>query len=578
MKQFKVKSSSLKKGFFCLFVPTMLFHTKLTAQPAGYTYGKSITLKGSQITGALSNFPVLISFTDPALKTTAFAGGRLQNANGYDVVFTLQNCSTVLPMQLEKYTANTGEYVAWVKLPTLTAGTNAIIYMFYGKTGVSTNPSSTAVWDANYMGVWHFNNSVNDGTSNGRNLTNTATTNLLSTSGTSKIGDSRRLDNNPFVPSSSGSLKYLQLPTGMFSGVSNFTFEGWVYLETVATNWERVFDFGRNTQFNMFLCPSIGTATGAAGLKRFAITINNSGSEERLSSGSSTGTGAWHHFAVTINSGTNTGVLYYDGAADVTNTITLTPNDLGTNNANYFGRSQYGTDEGYYGNFDEFRISNSTRNAAWVGTSYNNQNNPAGFYTVSSELTAAALCSVLPIKISSFDATAVTNGTVTVSWTAEQENASDKYILERSANGNNWEAIKTINATGNAGPQKYTTQDLNPIYPVSYYRIQQVEANNTITYTPVISAKLNGDVFSNNNFIVSPNPARQLIHLTFGDNTLPQQTRVELINNMGVKIPVQPDLNGNTISLKLPVLASGVYFLNVYIKDTKHTRKMLITQ
>jgi hypothetical protein len=231
-----------------------------------------------------------------------------------------------------------------------------------------------------------------------------------------------------------------------------------------------------------------------------------------------------------------------------------------------------------YGTFDEFRISNSTRSAAWISTSYNNQNNPAGFYTVSSELTATALCSILPIKIGSFEATAATNGTVTISWTAEQENASDKYILERSANGSNWEAIKTIHATGNAGPQKYTTQDLNPIYPVTFYRIQQVEANNTNSYTQIISAKLNGDAFNNNSFIVSPNPARQLIQLAFQDNALPQQTRVELINNMGVSVQVQPVFNGNIISLTLPHLANGVYFLNVYLKDIKHTRKILIAQ
>lgn len=577
MIQFKVKNSTLKKGFFCLFLPTLLFHSQLTAQPAGYTYGKSITIPGSHITGSLSNFPVLISFTDPALKQVA-AGGRLQNASGYDVIFTLQDCSTVLPMQLEKYTAATGEYIAWVKLPTLVAGTTKIIYMFYGKTGVSADPSSTAVWDANYMGVWHFNNSVTDGTANGRNLTNTGTTNLLSTSGTSKIGDSRRLDNSPFAQSSSGTIKYLQLPTGMFTGVTNFTFEGWVYLETVATSWERIFDFGRNTQFNMFLTPSMGTGTGAAGIKRFAITINNSTNEERLSSTTSTGTGAWHHFAVTINAGTTTGVLYYDGVADVTNTVTLTPNSLGTNNANYFGRSQYSNDEGLYGTFDEFRVSNSARSAGWVTTSYINQNRPDTFYTISSELTAVALCSTLPVKISSFAATPNANGTATINWTAEQENTGDKYILERSANGSNWEAVKTINATGNAGVQKYTTQDLNPIYPVTYYRLQQVEVNSTITYTQIISVKLNGDAFNNNSFIVSPNPARQQIQLAFPNNVLPQQTRVELISYMGVKVPVQPAFNGNIISLHLPQLASGVYFLNVYLNDIKHTQKILINQ
>jgi len=571
MIQFKVKSSALKKEFFCLFLPAVLFHAELTAQPSGYSYGKSITIQGSQITGSLSNFPVLINITDPSLKQAA-AGGRLQNASGYDVIFTLPDCSTVLPMQLEKYTAATGEYIAWVKLPALNAGTNKMIYMFYGKTGVVADPSSTAVWDANYMGVWHFNNSVNDGTSNTRNLTNNSTTNSTG----SKIGDGRLLNNAgpPFPQSGSGTIKYLQLPNNMFNAVNNFTFEGWVFLNKASTNWERIFDFGRGTQFNMFLTPS----TGTLGIKRFAITINNNVNEERLSSATSTDTTAWHHFAITIDPVSKVGVFYYDGVADVSGTIDLTPNSLGATNANYFGRSQYSTDEGLYGTFDEFRISNSTRSAGWIATSFKNQNSPASFYNISLEFTATALCSTLPITIGSFTATPTNNGTVTISWTAEQENASDKYILERSANGNNWEAFKTINATGNAGPQKYTTQDLNPIYPVTYYRIKQVEANNTIIYTHIISAKLNGDVINNNSFIVSPNPARQLIQLAFQDNVLPQQTRVELINNVGIKVQVQPDLNGNIISLKLPRLANGVYFLNVYNKGTKHTRKMLIAQ
>lgn len=572
MKQFKVKSSTLKKGFFCLFVPMMFFTKHLHAQLSGYTYGKTVTIQGTQISGTVTNFPVLISFTDNSLRTVA-NGGRVQNANGYDIVFTLPDCSTILPMQIERYVATTGQFVAWVRLPSLVAGNNQIVYMFYGKTGVTADPSSTTVWDANYMGVYHFNSSVTDGTSNTRNLTDNSTANLTA----SKIGEGRRLANNPFVESNSPSLRYLRLPNNIFSTVTNFTFEGWVYLETVNTNWERIFDFGRNATFNMFLCPSIG----GNGVKRFAITTGGSGaSEQQVSSGATTGTGAWHHFAVTINATTNTGVLYYDGAANATNTggITHDPSSLGSDNANYFGRSQYNDDEGLYGNFDEFRISNTTRSANWITTSYNNQNNPSAFYTVTAEVTAGALCSALPIQINSFEATASQNGTVTISWVAEQESISDKYILERSANGATWELIKTLSAMGSAGPQKYTTQDLNPLYPVSYYRLQQVAADGTVTYTPIVTVKLDAGSLNNSSFIVSPNPARQSLQVTFRENAQSQQVRVELMSNMGIRIPVQTDFNGNTIAMKLPTLANGVYFLNVYVSGEKHSRKLLIAQ
>lgn len=568
MQQFKVKSSTLKKGFFCLFVPALFYCKHLTAQLSGYAYGKTITIQGPQISGTQTNFPVLISLTDNSLRQSPT--GRLRNANGWDIIFTMPDCNTILPMQLERYDASTGTVVAWVQLPSLVSGNNQIIYMFYGKTGVASDPSVTTVWDANYMGVYHFNNSVTDGTSNTRTLTDVSTANLTA----SKIGEGRRLNNTPNITSGTTGVQYLQLPNNLFNAVNNFTFEGWVYLETVNTNWERIFDFGSGTTINMFLCPSIN----ANGVKRFAITTNGNANEQQISSGTTTGTGAWHHFAVTINNGTNTGTLYYDGASNATNaSMTLRPSSMGNTNQNYFGISQYSaSDHGLYGNFDEFRISNSVRSASWILTSYRNQNTPSSFYTVGSEVVGSALCTVLPLQITSFEAVPAQDGTATIRWVAENESASDKYILERSANGTSWEAIKTIVATGNGGVQKYVTQDPSPFYPASYYRLQQVTASSRTTYSQMAIVKM--DEVITNTFIASPNPAHESININFRENVLPQNINVELLSNMGVRVPVKPDHNGNTISVKLPVLSNGMYFLNVYIKGVKHTRKILIVQ
>ncbi|MCS3797702.1 T9SS type A sorting domain-containing protein [Niastella sp. OAS944] len=106
------------------------------------------------------------------------------------------------------------------------------------------------------------------------------------------------------------------------------------------------------------------------------------------------------------------------------------------------------------------------------------------------------------------------------------------------------------------------------------YRLQQVAANNTTTYSQIVSVKMEEVI--TNTFIASPNPARESINILFKENALPQNTRVELLSNMGVKIPVKPEFNGNIISLKLPILSNGIYFLNVYIKGIKHSRKILI--
>jgi biopolymer transport protein ExbB len=572
MKNLKVGSSTLKKGLFCLFVPLQFIIQHTHAQASGYYYAKTVTVQGAQVSGTVANFPVLINVTDNSLRTVA-NGGHVQNANGYDIAFTLNGCGTILPVQIERYVPTTGEYVAWVQVPSLTNGTNTTLNMFYGNASISTSPSFTAVWDANYMGVWHFNNSVNDASSNVRNLTDVNTANWSS----GRIGEGRRL-NTGTVASNNAACRYLQLPSGLFSTVTNFTFEGWVYLDANTTNWERIFDFGRNNNINMFLTPSLDATT--TGVKRFAITTAGNGSEERVSSGSTTATGGWHYFVFTINNSNNTGTLYYDGTVNATNTgMTLRPSDLGADNSNFFGRSQYNNDDGLYGKIDEFRISNTARDANWVTTSYRNQSSPSTFYNVSSEVVATSICSVLPVQLTAFQGVSEQDGTNTITWTTELELNHNKFLLERSANGSNWECIKTIPAvqTTSITPQNYMVRDYNPALPFSYYRLKQVDMDGTSTLSKIIAIKQHVQV-ATMDIMVRPNPAQNHVTIACANNLRLQDTRIELLNNLGMPIPVRATLNANSIALDMPGITNGVYYLNVYIKNQKYSRKLLIAQ
>jgi Concanavalin A-like lectin/glucanases superfamily len=141
--------------------------------------------------------------------------------------------------------------------------------------------------------------------------------------------------------------QYVSLPSGVVSGLNDFTISTWVNPAQVNT-WARVFDFGTGTQANMFLTVSAGAAP------RFAITTSGGGAEQRINATAPLPANQWTHFAVTL-SGT-TGRLYVNGAEVGTNTnMTLRPSSLGQTNQNWIGRSQY-SDPNLNGTVDDFQI------------------------------------------------------------------------------------------------------------------------------------------------------------------------------------------------------------------------------
>ncbi|KAE8753427.1 hypothetical protein FSO04_45270 [Paraburkholderia madseniana] len=156
---------------------------------------------------------------------------------------------------------------------------------------------------------------------------------------TGKVGKAVSLD---------GSRGYVSLPTGIVSGLGDFTIAAWVYWNA-ATKWERIFDFGTGIDQYMRLTPCSGSGTAC-----FAITLTSYGGEQVINAPSALPTGQWTHVAVTLSG--NVGTLYVNGSAVGTNTaMTFTPFQLGNTGQNWIGRSQY-SDPYFNGLIDEFRI------------------------------------------------------------------------------------------------------------------------------------------------------------------------------------------------------------------------------
>lgn len=340
-----------------IFIKALLlavfFLTLLTinanAQLPGYKYRLKGQTIGAQVSGTtdLTNFPVLMSFTLPALRSTG-NGGLVENVNGYDMIFTAANGSTILSHQLETYNPSTGQIEVWVRFPTLLATANTPFYLHFGNPSISTDQSSSNVWDSNYKMVLHFNNSMNDASGEGSNAIDSGTIDAAG-----QISRARNYNsNNDFIYVPDPGVSPLDI-TG------NITISFWVNIAN-RNNGPDLVTKGTYTD---------GYSTWVDGNGRLRFQINN---DALVTGTNQISNGTWSYLAFTRASNGDR-FIYNDG--DLV-TSDNSPSSFNTNNDPlYIGNSTYD----FRGLMDEVRISNVTRSADWIKTEYNNQFAPLTF-------------------------------------------------------------------------------------------------------------------------------------------------------------------------------------------------------
>jgi len=145
-----------------------------------------------------------------------------------------------------------------------------------------------------------------------------------------------------------GDSSFLKLSNDFTETLNDFTISVWVKPDALDT-WARVWDFGTNTNYNMFL-----TDKASDGYVRFAIKAG--GDEQRINTTKTLAINKWTHIAVTKSG--NTAKMYINGSLVGSNTaMTLNPSDLGYTEQNYVGKSQW-PDPMFKGTIDELQIYN----------------------------------------------------------------------------------------------------------------------------------------------------------------------------------------------------------------------------
>jgi fibronectin type 3 domain-containing protein/regulation of enolase protein 1 (concanavalin A-like superfamily) len=231
------------------------------------------------------------------------------------------------------------------------------------------------------------------------------------------------------------SSQYATLPSGIVSGIGDFTVSTWVKVNAFAT-WQRIFDFGTGTNNYMFLTTQYTTTAPNAAKLRFGIRTSSVTEQSVSGTGIALTAGTWTHVAVTRSG--NTVSLYVNGSLAGSGTITLKPSDLGTTTQNYLGKSQF-NDPYLNGSLDEFRLYSRAFSAGEIAT----------------------LATVLPAP-TGLAATAGT-GQVALSWNSVS-GASGYNVKRATTSGGPYTTIKTDLAS-----TSFT--DTTPVNGTTYYYV-----------------------------------------------------------------------------------------------------------
>ncbi len=356
-----------------IFIASLLLCTQAMAQLAGYHFRKPIAIDNSIVSGSsdLTNFPILIHISaDTDLRTTA-NGGDVANANGYDIAFSAADGTTRLDHDLEYYDPTTGEYIAWVRIPTLEWDVDTDIYVYYGDYTKTTDQSTTGTWSSGYAGVWHLGEEVTgtgtadlyeDATANGYH----GDDGVSATGTDGVIGNGQQFD---------GSNDYIGMGNVLDYGKNDpMTYSAWV--KTTGTGMQiagKADNGGTETGIWFFMEGS-----------NLSLWICDATDCKYRWSNETFNDGGWHHLVATYDGSNDvSGIqLYGDGAL-------LTTFDSGnpaigtvTNSFPFSIGSANNSGQFFVGYMDEVRISEAAHSADWIATEYANQNNPTASITV----------------------------------------------------------------------------------------------------------------------------------------------------------------------------------------------------
>lgn len=173
----------------------------------------------------------------------------------------------------------------------------------------------------------------------------------------------------------------------------------------------------------------------------------------------------------------------------------------------------------------------------------------------------------LPVVLTEFNAKA-REKTAVLSWITTSEINSERFDIERSGNGKNWQKIGSITAkNGGTENTDYSYTDRNPGGNLVYYRLKMVDVDSSFAYSRIQPVG-----FSSSETVVYPNPieGNKPLQLLLSDG------RVDKIFIYDLSGKEVYQANGPADHINTKNLMVGRYILKIKLRDGTESSHVII--
>ncbi len=167
----------------------------------------------------------------------------------------------------------------------------------------------------------------------------------------------------------------------------------------------------------------------------------------------------------------------------------------------------------------------------------------------------------LPVELIEFSGLS-TEKNIELTWTTASEIENKLFSIQRSSDGISFDEIGTHKGAGNSNNLiKYSYTDVNPYQGLNYYRLTQVDYDNTRENSKVIAVRFN----LNNDPVIEKNPVTDILTVTI-DSENNDEAIITIFNQYGKKVISASEnyaAGRNNFNVPVEHLSDGVYHLNV---------------